>query len=86
MSHWFWEKIRFEKTKTMAIEKFHQFTCVNYKKNEFNDNNNNNNNNNNPRDQEILGWYLVGDSLISWGERSSLALVGNPSRVGVEAP
>ena len=35
-----------------------------------------------PRDQEILGWCPTGDSLISWGERSSLALVANPSRDG----
>ena len=40
-------------------------------------------NNNNPRDQEILGWCPAGDSLISWGEISPLALVGNPSRDGV---
>ena len=26
---------------------------------------------------------IIGDSLISWGEGSSLALVGNPSRDGV---
>ena len=36
-----------------------------------------------PRDQEILGCCPAGDSLISWGEGSSLALVGNPSRDGV---
>ena len=29
------------------------------------------------------GLMSNGDSLISWGERSSLALVGNPSRDGV---
>ena len=34
-------------------------------------------------DQEILGWCPVGDSLISWGEESSLALAGNPLRDGV---
>ena len=36
-----------------------------------------------PRDQEILGWCPAGHSLISWGEGSFLALVGNPSRDGV---
>ena len=36
-----------------------------------------------PRDQEILGQCPVGDSLILWGEGSSLALVDNPSRDGV---
>ena len=36
-----------------------------------------------PQDQEIPGWRPPGDSLISWGERSSSALVGNPSRDGV---
>ena len=46
------------------------------------DDDNNNNNNNNPQDQEIQGWCLVGDSLFSWGEGSSLAFVGNPSRDG----
>ena len=35
------------------------------------------------RDQKILGWCPVEHSLISWGEGSSLALVGNPSRDGV---
>ena len=34
----------------------------------------------------ITGLMPAGDSLISWGERSSLALVGNPSRDGVRAP
>ena len=29
---------------------------------------------------EILGCCPAGDSLISWGEGFSLALVGNPSR------
>ena len=48
-----------------------------------NNNNNNNNNNNCPRDQEILGCCPAGHSLISWGEGSSLALAGNPSRDGV---
>ena len=48
-----------------------------------NDNNNNNNKNNSSRDQEILGLCPGGDSLISWGEGSSLALAGNPSRDGV---
>ena len=46
-------------------------------------NNNNNNNNNYPRDHEILGWCPARDSLISWGEGSSLALADNPSRDGV---
>ena len=32
-------------------------------------------------DEEILGWCPAGDSLISWGERSSLTLMGNPSSV-----
>ena len=35
------------------------------------------------RDQEILGWCPAGDSPISWGEGSSLALAGNPYRDGV---
>ena len=35
-----------------------------------------------PRDHEILGWCRARDSLISWGGRTSLALVGNPSRDG----
>ena len=35
------------------------------------------------RDQEIQGWCLAGDRLISWGEGSSLALVDNPSRDSV---
>ena len=30
-----------------------------------------------------MGWCPAGDSLISWGEGSSLALVGNPSRDGI---
>ena len=52
--------------------------------NDNNSNNNNNDNNNNisPRDHEILGLCSAGDSLISWGEGSFLALVGNPSRDG----
>ena len=33
-----------------------------------------------PREQKILGSCSVGHSLISWGEGSSLALVGNRSR------
>ena len=38
-----------------------------------------------------MGWCPAEDSLISWGEGSSLALVGNPSgdgvsNTGVEAP
>ena len=58
------------------------------KQNKNNNNNNNSNNDNdninrNPRDQEILGWCPAGDSLISWGEGSSSALVSNPSRDGV---
>ena len=40
-------------------------------------------NNKDSRDQEILGWYPARDSLISCGEGSSLAVVGNPSRDGV---
>ena len=36
-----------------------------------------------PWDQEILVWSPAGHSLISWGEGSSLAFVGNPSRDGV---
>ena len=49
--------------------------------NSNNDNNNNDNNNNDIlQDQEILGWFPAWEILISWGERSSLALVGNPSR------
>ena len=32
---------------------------------------------------ENNGLCPTGDSLISWGEGSSLALVGNPSRDGV---
>ena len=55
--------------------------------NENNDNSNknddNNNRNNNNNNQETLGWCPAGDSLISWEEGSSLALVGNPSRDGV---
>ena len=51
--------------------------------NNNNNNNNNKNNNNNPRDQEILGWCPVGDSLISWGEGSFLALLSNSSRDSV---
>ena len=35
------------------------------------------------RDQEILRWCPAGDSPISWGEGSSLALAGNPYRDGV---
>ena len=31
----------------------------------------------------VLGWCPARDSLISWGEGSSLALAGNPSRDGV---
>ena len=40
----------------------------------------------------MLGWCPVGDSLISWGEWSSLALVDSPNdwcldwNTGVEAP
>ena len=30
-----------------------------------------------------MSWYPAGDTLISWGEGSSSALVGNPSRDGV---
>ena len=48
-----------------------------------NNNNNNNNNNDTPQEQEILGWYPAGDSLISWGDESSSVLVGNPSIDGV---
>ena len=33
-----------------------------------------------PGEQKILGSCSAGHSLISWVERSSLALVGNPSR------
>ena len=31
----------------------------------------------------IMGWCPAGDSLISWGEGSFLAIVGNPSTDGV---
>ena len=51
--------------------------------NNNNNNDKNNNNNTKKRDQEILGWCPKGHSLIPCGERSSLALVGNPSRDGV---
>ena len=44
--------------------------------------NNNNNNNKTPR-LGNTGLMSSGISLISWGEGSSLALVGNPSRDGV---
>ena len=37
----------------------------------------------NPPRPGNTGLMSNGDSLISWGERSSLALVGNPSRDGV---
>ena len=56
-----------------------------------NDNNNNNNNNNSNSSNNdnnnniiiIMGWCPAGDSLISWGEGLSLALVDdNPSRDG----
>ena len=36
-----------------------------------------------PQEEEILHGCPAGDSLMSWGEGSSLALVGNPSRDGV---
>ena len=49
----------------------------------LNNNNINNNNNEIPREKEILSWCPAGDSLISWVDKSSLALVGNPSRNGV---
>ena len=35
-----------------------------------------------PRGFEIPGWRPAGDSYVSWGEWSSLALVGNHSRDG----
>ena len=61
-----------------------------------NSNNNNNNNNSNSSNNDnnnnniiiiiiiiIMGWCPAGDSLISWGEGLSLALVDdNPSRDG----
>ena len=52
-------------------------------RNNNNNNNNGNNNNNNNNNQETLGWCPAGDSLISWEEGSSLALVDNPIRDGV---
>ena len=56
---------------------------INNKNNNNDKNNNNNNNNNNSPRPGITGLMSSGDSLISWGEGSSLALVGNPSRDGV---
>ena len=55
---------------------------ITMKRNNNNNNNDNNNNNNIPETRKY--WIDVQrESLISWGEGSSLALVNNPSRHGV---
>ena len=62
--------------------------------NNNNNNNNNSNNNDNKNNSNIIiiiiiiiiifpSWCPARDSLISWGEGSSLALADNPSRDGV---
>ena len=48
-----------------------------------NDNNNKNNNDNFPETRKYWTDVQRGNNLISWEERSSLALVGSPSRDGV---
>ena len=61
---------------TLSLNRLH---CSSSSSNNNNNKNNNNNNNNFPP----RPGNPAGDSLISWGEGSSLTLVGNPSRDGV---
>ena len=66
------------------MNRYHNNNNNNNNNNSNNNNNNNNNirNNNNNNSPRPGNTGPAGHSLISWGEGSSLALVGNPSRDG----